>query len=365
VHKSLNIENLALDELKVNNITGQSINATTVTVGQQNVTLLNVNDITGDVATFQTLHVQNMDAKLIDAVTTNSTNVNGAHINGANVNGNNVNGINVNATTLNATTGNIETLNATNANITTATVGVLTSTTSNSTTSNDTTLNATTANITTLNAGHINVTDATNQLTLGTGNTTTINSTAPAASRIYTLPDVLANAIFVMTQGDQTIAGTKTFSGNIQLATTGGTPANLNFYSETTQSPFSMTCTASAVFPGTFSTTVQYVRIGKIVTMLFTGFSTAGGGGAAGNIIANGTGGTSLVPLEYRPPITFKNLTTVENSGPPATTVGTVQISAAGVMTFTRASGINTTEQTFQTGGTLGVSSFQAAWIAA
>lgn len=179
----------------------------------------------------------------------------------------------------------------------------------------------------------------------------------PAASRTYTTPDVLANADFVMTQGNQTIAGTKIFSGAIQLATTGGTAASLNFYSETTQTPFSLTGNPFNVSPQ--NTTVRYVRVGKIVTVLFTGITAASGAGSAGNITS-----TTLIPLEYRPAITFKNITTVVNTG--AQTVGTVQIDTAGVMTFTRASAIGNTENTFQAGGpTVGVDSFQCAWVVA
>lgn len=62
----------------------------------------------------------------------------------------------------------------------------------------------------------------TNQLVLGTTNTVTINSTAPAASRVYTIPDSGANASFVMTEGAQTINGVKSFGTPI-AATSGGT----------------------------------------------------------------------------------------------------------------------------------------------
>jgi hypothetical protein len=50
----------------------------------------------------------------------------------------------------------------------------------------------------------------TNQLVLGVTNTTTINSVAPAASRVYTIPDAGGAASFVMTTsgGTQTIGGT-------------------------------------------------------------------------------------------------------------------------------------------------------------
>jgi hypothetical protein len=52
----------------------------------------------------------------------------------------------------------------------------------------------------------------TNQLVLGVTNTTTINSVAPSASRVYTIPDAGANTSFVMAAGTQTVAGAKTFS---------------------------------------------------------------------------------------------------------------------------------------------------------
>lgn len=74
------------------------------------------------------------------------------------------------------------------------------------------------------------------QIVLGTTNTTTITSPAPAASRVYTIPDVLANASFVMTQGAQTITGIKTFVSsagpiqfndisNVSTPTAGATPS--------------------------------------------------------------------------------------------------------------------------------------------
>lgn len=58
----------------------------------------------------------------------------------------------------------------------------------------------------------------TNQMVLGTTNTTTINATAPAASRVYTIPDAGGAASFVMTAGAQTIAGVTTFSSVIKGA---------------------------------------------------------------------------------------------------------------------------------------------------
>ena len=51
-----------------------------------------------------------------------------------------------------------------------------------------------------------------NQLVLGSGNTITVNSVMPSSSRVYTIPDTGANSSFVMTDGDQTINGTKIFT---------------------------------------------------------------------------------------------------------------------------------------------------------
>ena len=67
----------------------------------------------------------------------------------------------------------------------------------------------------------LNVSSTTNQITLGTGNTTTITAPAPAAARIYTMPDVGTNADFVMTEGAQTVNGNKTHLGNVALNNSG------------------------------------------------------------------------------------------------------------------------------------------------
>lgn len=58
----------------------------------------------------------------------------------------------------------------------------------------------------------------TNQIILGTGNTVTITSPAPAASRILTIPDPGANASFVMTAGTQTITGTISFNATTSMS---------------------------------------------------------------------------------------------------------------------------------------------------
>jgi len=68
----------------------------------------------------------------------------------------------------------------------------------------------------------IPITATTNQLVLGTTNTTTISATAPSASRVYTIPDAGANSSFVMTDSNQTINGVKLFSSSPIVEVSGG-----------------------------------------------------------------------------------------------------------------------------------------------
>jgi len=77
-----------------------------------------------------------------------------------------------------------------------------------------------------LSADSLTIAKTTNQIILGTTNTVTISSTAPAASRTYTLPDAGGAASFVMTESAQTINGIKTL-GSVLLVANGavGTPS--------------------------------------------------------------------------------------------------------------------------------------------
>ncbi len=87
----------------------------------------------------------------------------------------------------------------------------------------DLSLTATAANYLSFNGSGIAATATTNQIVLGTTNTTTINSTAPASSRTYTIPDAGTTASFVMTEGSQSIVGAKTFdSSSLLIKETGG-----------------------------------------------------------------------------------------------------------------------------------------------
>ena len=72
-------------------------------------------------------------------------------------------------------------------------------------------------NLETSNAGsfsNITLVGASNQIIFKPSSLTptiTLNATNPAASLVYNLPDVSANSDFVLTNGLQTINGTKTF----------------------------------------------------------------------------------------------------------------------------------------------------------
>ena len=63
-----------------------------------------------------------------------------------------------------------------------------------------------------------------NQMVIGTTNTSTISFTAPAASRVYTVPDAGGAASFILSAGAQTITGAKTFADQtLLLQETGST----------------------------------------------------------------------------------------------------------------------------------------------
>jgi hypothetical protein len=75
----------------------------------------------------------------------------------------------------------------------------------------------------------VKIDEASNQLVLGTTNTTTITAPNPTVSRTVTIPDAGADSSVVLTESNQTINGTKTFSstvitdGGIDVAATVGT----------------------------------------------------------------------------------------------------------------------------------------------
>jgi hypothetical protein len=192
-----------------------------------------------------------------------------------------------------------------------------------------------------LSLASLTLSATTNQLVLGTTNTTTLTSPAPSASRTYTIPDSGGNTSFVMGAGNQTIAGTKTFSSSITLGTgfTLGisislTSSGLSFdggisrlgaYSTET---FTLTYTSTA-FSGSVPVVLnRATRIGNVVTLFLDTFSTSGTGTA-------GTIGSTAIPAFYRPSTTQLAPVRVENAN--NDTGGTVRVGTDGILTFYRA----------------------------
>lgn len=87
---------------------------------------------------------------------------------------------------------------------------------------------------TTNSTGAIFIAATTNQIRLGTTNTITLTSPAPTTSRTYTIPDVGANASFVMTELAQTINGVKTLGNQLKLIAGDGTTPSLVLGANTT-----------------------------------------------------------------------------------------------------------------------------------
>jgi hypothetical protein len=122
-----------------------------------------------------------------------------------------------------------------------------------------------------------------NQLVLGTTNTTTITVPAPAASRTYTIPDGGAAAQFVMTGGTQALTGVKTFRGGIEMGTgvanlgitflnntTSYVPAVLSYYEEYS-TPFTFNDNGTNI---SVTSTLKIIRVGRVVTLQVYEMST-------------------------------------------------------------------------------------------
>lgn len=76
------------------------------------------------------------------------------------------------------------------------------------------------------------------QLILGTTNTTTLTFTAPASSRVYTVPDTGTSSSFIMSDGNQTINNNLTHTGIDFLANGSAAAPSLAFSNSTTTGLF-------------------------------------------------------------------------------------------------------------------------------
>jgi len=118
----------------------------------------------------------------------------------------------------------------------------------------------------------VTVTTTSNQLVFGSGNTTTISYTAPAASAVYTVPDVGTASDFVMTAGTQTITGAKTFSSAVTINVASNQlviQPGINTHTITATDPAT---SATHTLPSTTGTLVQRTLIRN--TFLFIGTIT-------------------------------------------------------------------------------------------
>lgn len=160
---------------------------------------------------------------------------------------------------------------------------------------------------------------ATNQLVLGTTNTTTLSATAPAASRTYTLPDFGANGVIPIGTAGNPISLTTTGTTNVTLPTTGtlantGVLLNVRVLTTASSSPYTPTA-------GTTKFLVYVVGAGG-----------QGGGNAASNGSAGGGGGAGGTVMKVY----------THASGTYAFTVG-----AVGTAAGAGANGVNGNSSTF------------------
>lgn len=214
-----------------------------------------------------------------------------------------------------------------------------------------------TSNITT---GHITITGTSNQITLGSGQTTTINAPTPNLSNIYTFPDIGTNADVVLTEGAQTVNGEKTIT-HLLLPTTGGIPTPLTFYEE-----FVGTVDfTSLAFAGTQTVNIFLTRVGNMVVMQLSGISVAGSG-VAGSFSTVPSG--VPIPDRFRPSLVGSAPTyviqVVDNFVPMP---GLFTITTAGFFTIVKSvvSGSNLfLNITFSGMGTVGYNKFSISWIA-
>lgn len=140
----------------------------------------------------------------------------------------------------------------------------------------------------------------TNQIVLGTTNTTTINSVAPVASRVYTIPDAGGAASFILSAGTNTIAGSLTLPDTVSYTGAGSMVKSGNFAHTLTT-----TATSNSTFPAGTDTLAGLGTTGQTFSALNTfsaGIAVTGGSAAnnsiwnASNVLRNrgGTGGWAV-----------------------------------------------------------------------
>lgn len=112
----------------------------------------------------------------------------------------------------------------------------------------------------------VTISATTNQLVLGTTNTVTITSPAPAASRVYTIPDVLGAASFVMTAGAQSIAGVKTFTGGAGAITLSGSTIAMGGGAISASGNITFSPTTAGIVGTTTNDNVAAGNVGEVIS---------------------------------------------------------------------------------------------------
>jgi len=175
----------------------------------------------------------------------------------------------------------------------------------------------------------IPITATTNQLVLGTTNTVTLTSPAPAASRTYTIPDTLANSSFVMTDLAQTVNGAKTFSSAVTINPT----TNQLVLGVTNTTTISSTAPAA-------SRTYTIADAGGAATFVMTSFT---GGQTISTALTLGTALT-ITPTTNQLVLGTTNTTTISSTAPAASRTYTIPDGggAANVILSTAVAGTTT-----------------------
>jgi hypothetical protein len=176
---------------------------------------------------------------------------------------------------------------------------------------------------------------------------TLIRSSNIAAERIVTIPTIAADAEFVVTQTNQTLSGVKTFNDGVLLATSGGTPTNLNYYEE-----FDYTNTWSGPWASPQNGTLRVIRIGKLVTLFFPGVSFTGT--VAAVITWDGT-----LNVRHRPAATVYGPASISNNLGAFSSTGRVGIQSGGTIAI----GANNLGGAFSGTGSNGIINFSTSYF--
>lgn len=135
----------------------------------------------------------------------------------------------------------------------------------------------------------------TNQIILGTTNTITLSSTAPASSRTYTIPDAGGAANVVLDAGNYTIAGTWAFSNTITMGSSKGIIFTDNSTNAVTMKATNSTTSWTLNLPTTHGSSNQFLQTdGSGNTSWQNGGAGTVTSGAAGNLTLYPTASASV-----------------------------------------------------------------------